>query len=281
MKGALRVILPVLLLSGACRNAEAERLRAENDRLRTRVSALEAELNELRSGAPNQLNLAQVAINQHRYDEAKAALQQLIDKFPASGEARQAAQLLPKVESQIREAREEEERRRKAEEARIAEERRATERRRATAARSMAKRYDKLEGISWYQDKSTHSYQSSFHLYFADHGGYVGNLRLKLRYYDDDWLFIHGFTVYADGQRFEYPNVEFERDHGSGSIWEWYDTPLSATHLSMVRAVLAAKEATVRYHGRQYRDDRTITAAQRSALQRVLDAYVAMGGSLP
>lgn len=144
----------------------------------------------------------------------------------------------------------------------------------------MTKKIDKLEHITWYQDRSTHPYESSFHLYFAERDGTVSNLRLKLRYYADDWLFIEGFTVYADGQRFEYPNVPFERDNGSGSIWEWHDDLVDSRDLTMIKAVIASKEAVVRYHGRQYQADRKITANQKAALQNVLDAYKALSESL-
>lgn len=81
----------------------------------------------------------------------------------------------------------------------------------------------------------------------------------------------------ADGQRFERGRVKFERDHDS-KIWEWYDENLTDADLQMIRAIIASKEAVIRFNGRQYRKDRTITASQKAALQNVLDAYKALGG---
>jgi hypothetical protein len=273
--------LVLLITSPGCTDGKGERLREENKQLRGQIAAHQAEIRELKSGAGYLLNSAQVAANEERYAEAETQLRELLQKHPVSSEAVAAKELLARIERALREKRAEEEHLRKAEEARLEETRRKEARRRAIAAASMAKKVDKLEGITWYQDKATHGYESSFHLYFAERAGYVTNLRLKLRYYADDWLFVQSFTVYADGQRFEYSNVEFERDHGSGSIWEWYDQPVSTSDLAMIRAVIVAKDVTVRYHGRQYRGDRKVTSSQRAALQRVLDAYEALGGTLP
>ncbi len=64
-----------------------------------------------------------------------------------------------------------------------------------------------------------------------------------------------------------------ERDNGYGGIWEWYDTSAEERELEIVRAVIKAKRATLRYDGQQYYRDRAITMDEKSALQRVLDAY--------
>lgn len=275
------VVAAAMLLFASCTDHEAAALKAENAKLRQEVTSLRAELEQIKGGAQNLLNEAQVAANAKRYPEAEAALENLLHRHPTSEQAASAKRLLAEVRLGAAAVRDEEERTRKAEEARLAAERRREEQRRALAARSMAKRIDKLEGITWYQDRSTHSFESAVFLYFAERNGYVTNLRLKLRYYDDDWLFIESFTVYADGQRFEYPAATFERDHGSGSIWEWYDEPVTSRDLTMIRAVIAAKDASVRYHGRQYRSDRRLGSSQKAALQRVLDAYQALSGTLP
>lgn len=278
---SLAMVAVATLLLASCTDSETVALKAENAKLQQEVSGLRAELDQLKFGASNLLNEAQSAANAKQYDTAEAALTRLLDRHPTSEQAAPAKKLLAEVRVAVATLREEEERRRKAEEVRLAAEKRREEQRRTVAARSMTKRVDKLEGITWYQDRSTHSYESAVFLYFAERNGYVANLRLKLRYYDDDWLFIESFTVYADDQRFEYPAATFERDHGSGSIWEWYDEPVSARDLTMIRAVIAAKDASVRYRGRQYRSDRRLGASQKASLQRVLDAYQALGGTLP
>lgn len=88
--------------------------------------------------------------------------------------------------------------------------------------------------------------------------------------------------IKADDQRFDidpdYSDVE--RDNGSGAIWEWYDYAAERSDVKLVQAVIASKKTILRYNGQQYYSDREITAAEKQALQNVLDAFVALGGDL-
>jgi len=143
----------------------------------------------------------------------------------------------------------------------------------------MTKNTDKIEEIDWYRDKSSPAYnnRNGFFIYMGKHGTSDPWLRLRIQYYAEDWLFIESFILVADGQRFERTGAKFERDHDS-KIWEWYDENLSASDLQMIRAVIDSKVAVIRFNGRQYRKDKTITSAQKTALQNVLDAYKVLGG---
>jgi hypothetical protein len=153
------------------------------------------------------------------------------------------------------------------------------EKRIASALTKMIKKTDKIEGIDWYRDKSSPSYnnQNGFFLYIGKRGNESPWMRLRIQYYSDDWLFINSFIVVADGKRFERNQVKFDRDHGS-SIWEWYDENLTESDLQMIRAIIESKEAVIRFHGQKYKNDKIITASQKASLQRVLDAYKALGG---
>ncbi|OPY88765.1 MAG: hypothetical protein A4E71_00221 [Smithella sp. PtaU1.Bin162] len=148
----------------------------------------------------------------------------------------------------------------------------------ADVTKKMSKKIDELEGITWYKDASTHAYHTSVHLYFGKKESASPWLRLKIRYYDNRWLFIKSFFVVADGQRFEKPVAKFNRDNSGGSIWEWYDENVSDADLIMIKAIIKSKKATVRFIGDQYREDYTITEQEKRALQNVLDAFIAMGG---
>ena len=103
-------------------------------------------------------------------------------------------------------------------------------------------------------------------------------MRLKIRYYSDDWLFIKSFFVVADGKRFDKSAAKFERDHSSGSIWEWYDESVSISDVQMLKTIITSKKATIRFEGDQYHSDHQITLAEKQAMQRVIDAYEALGG---
>ncbi|ARC79604.1 hypothetical protein AXW93_12340 [Pseudomonas aeruginosa] len=101
-------------------------------------------------------------------------------------------------------------------------------------------------------------------------------LRLKFQYYDDDWLFVRGLTIKADDKVFTLPGVEFKRDNGSGSIWEWSDEPVS--DFAMLDAVLAAKKVIIRFEGQQYYSDFVLPNAQKVAMKEVLLAWERYGG---
>lgn len=161
----------------------------------------------------------------------------------------------------------------------VQESKKEEERRIATALTKMIKKSDKIEGIDWYRDKSSPSYnnQNGFFLYIGKKENESPWMRLRIQYYSDDWLFINSFIVVADGKRFERNQVKFDRDHDS-NIWEWYDENLTEADLQMIRAVIDSKEAVIRFHGQKYKNDKIITASQKASLQRVLDAYKALGG---
>ncbi|MFT4179272.1 MAG: hypothetical protein QM612_07390 [Thermomonas sp.] len=150
----------------------------------------------------------------------------------------------------------------------------------AAALQSLSKKTDKIEGVDWYRDKSSPAYnnQNGFYLYIGKKAESNPWLRLRIQYYSDDWLFIRSIIVVADGQRFEKNGLDFERDHDS-HIWEWYDANPTAEDLRMIEAVIASKDATIRFVGQQYHNDKKITASQKAALRRVLDAYKALGGT--
>lgn len=138
---------------------------------------------------------------------------------------------------------------------------------------------DKFNGIKFYTDRSTPYYAnySTFHLYIGKSGDGDPYLRFKVRYSDDDWLFVESASINIDGDvRVLDVGSDWDRDNGSGDIWEWVDVPATESHLSLVRDVINSKSAVIRYFGSQYRDDRTITSAQKRALQNVLDAFEAL-----
>jgi len=149
--------------------------------------------------------------------------------------------------------------------------------RQATLAKLRRKR-DKLEHVTFYYDRSSPEYTNAngFFCYIGknDSSGQPW-LRLRVQYYADDWLFIEGFSVYADGRKIDGRLARWERDHDT-DIWEWMDEQMTPSDIQMIKAIVASKEATLRLSGRQYRKDVPITAKQKQAMRNVLDAYKLM-----
>jgi hypothetical protein len=147
------------------------------------------------------------------------------------------------------------------------------------AVGALIKETDKIEHIDWYRDKSTpNTWANNFNLYM----GVQNNkpwLRIKIGYAGDSWLFIQNATVVADGEKIGMTAGNWERDSKT-RIFEWIDMPVNNSSLfAMLQKMVSAKEVIVRYEGRQYRKDRTLSRQEIKAISNVLAAYAEMGGT--
>lgn len=274
------LITTILVACSDPRDERIAELQEELTTLKSQNASLQRQLEDLRQSPGQLLGRTDAAMERKDWKAAKTDAQNLISRYPLSPEAVVAKSKVKAIDAALAQAASEE----KAEAERKAEEARARktqeERRIATSLQKMTKKTDKVEGVDWYRDKSSPQYTNynGFFLYIGKQDSQSPWLRLRIQYNDDTWLFVESFLVVADGKRFDYPAARFERDNDS-EIWEWYDEPTSSSDLEMIRAVVESKEAVIRLNGRQYRKDKTITAAQKAALRNVLDAYKALGGT--
>ena len=136
----------------------------------------------------------------------------------------------------------------------------------------LQKNVDSFNDTVWYKSRLSPNYVNSngFYLYFGVIGSTKLPLRLKLQYYDDDWLFIEGAKINIDGIIFDLPHREWERDNDS-MIWEWSDEPLNDRQL--IEAIIKSRNAVIRFEGTQYYGTRTLSSTQKKALQEVLLAW--------
>lgn len=139
------------------------------------------------------------------------------------------------------------------------------------ALSKLSKRYDKFQDITWYSSSSSPRYRNynAFYIYFGVSNNSKLPLRLVVQYENEDWLFIQSATVNVDGENYSISG-DWEQDHDS-RIWEWIDETLDDR--AMIEAVINSKSAVIRFDGRQYYDNRTISAAQKKSLRDVLLAY--------
>lgn len=264
------MIVSVAFFVNSCGPSQGEydAIKEENESLKIEVSNLKKEI----EGSNRLLSIGKKYFNEGKFEPAKSTLETLLAKHPDAVESEEAKVFINKSNLEIKKGQELEAAKRKREE-------QEKIKRVADATKKMNKKYDELEEITWYKDASTHAYHTGIHLYFGKKKVENPWLRLKIKYYADDWLFIDSFFIVTEGQRFEKPIAKFERDHGSGSVWEWYDENVSDADLAMIKAIIKSKKATIRFNGNQYHKDHTITAQEKRALQNVLDAFGALGGS--
>lgn len=132
-------------------------------------------------------------------------------------------------------------------------------------------RHDEIENRYFISPKNDHR-DSYIQLYL----GYAESkpwLRFRVRYYSSDWLFVKSFLVAADDYRWQSPAYRFQRDHSSGSIWEWIDLPATDTEINVAKKVAASGATTIRFQGDKYYADRKIGDEQKQAIKDILELH--------
>jgi len=136
-------------------------------------------------------------------------------------------------------------------------------------------------GKTWYEPKSAPSYtnRNGLYCYFQTENNMPSNLRFRMQYYSDDWLFFSKVQFSIDGKAYEYIPMDTETDSGDGGhIWEWFDESVSESDKELINALVNAKSAKMKLIGKQYFDIRTISQDQIKNIKRTLELYQAMGG---
>lgn len=138
---------------------------------------------------------------------------------------------------------------------------------------------DEFEGKSWVRHNSAPRYNNinGVSLYFQQNAsGNVSNLRFRVQYYADDWLFIRKMIFNIDGENVSFFPEQMERDNDS-MIWEWCDEPY-ANNRELVNLIASAKSVKIKFIGDTYSDVRTMSSAHLKAFKETLEFYRALGG---
>lgn len=239
--------------------------------LESQITALRAELEDVKFGAPRLLAQAKTAYAAGNDSEATRVLTDLLKRHPASGESKDAAVLLAQAQARVAAA--DQQRQREAEK-KVQEARLALER----ATRNMKKNTDDIKGITWVSHRESPVLGKYVSVYFGTNDESARNypLRMRIQYYGDDWLFVRSLTVKADDKVYEIGEMDFDRDNSSGKVWEWIDLPVK-DH-SMFEHWMTAKRVVVRFNGDKYYDDFSVPERQRIQMREVYGAWKNMGG---
>lgn len=89
-------------------------------------------------------------------------------------------------------------------------------------------------------------------------------------YQADDWLFVNGYSISADGYRWDSPKLDFKRDHSGGTIWEWANQSLTPSYINVLTKMANADKAKIRFRGQEYYSDYELSAAQKTELSNLL-----------
>lgn len=270
-------IYPLLLcvLSFICgcgpSQQEYEQARKRVTELEAQVAALNSELEEIKFGPSRLLAQAKSAFKANSDVEAKNLLADLLKQHPSSPEFTEATILFSKVNSRIAAL---EEKQKREEELRAQNDQLVFKH----AIRNMKKNTDEMKGITWISHRNTPTLDKYVSAYFGSMKDSAASypLRLKFQYYADDWLFVRSVTVKADDKVYELGKLDFERDHSSGSVWEWAD--IEVENHKMLKDWLSAKRVVVRFNGDKYYDDFILPQNQQIQLLEVYQVWKNMGG---
>jgi len=244
------------------------------DDLQSENKELKRHLEECQFGAGELLSQATVYFDEKEYQKCKNEINILLEKHSGSRESQNGKELFEKADLELNKIakakkKEEEERLRK-EKLRL-----------ANATKKMRKKYDDMNGTTWYHDKSSPQYlnYNGFYAYIGDTKTSLPWLRLRIQYAADDWLFIEKYIIKVDGKTYtlsEEKYGEIEKDNGDGGIWEWLDRSVDEDEYEIIKAVAFGENVKIRFAGKQYQKDKNITSKQKLALRNVLAAYEAL-----
>jgi len=133
----------------------------------------------------------------------------------------------------------------------------------------------------WYTPKSAPQYtnRNGIYCYFQTENGVPSNLRFRVQYYAEDWLFFSRIQFSIDGKAYDFIPNDTETDSGNGGyIWEWFDQGLTASDKELIYALANGKNAKMKFIGKQYYNIKTITKEQIKSIKQTIDLYNALGG---
>lgn len=134
----------------------------------------------------------------------------------------------------------------------------------------------------WYEPTNAPKYtnMNGIYCYFQTENDMPSNLRFRVQYHAEEWLFFSRIQFSIDGKAFEYIPSDVETDSGNGGrIWEWFDESLTSSDKELIEALANAKSAKMKLIGKQYYDIKTISSEQIKSIGRTLELYNAMGGN--
>lgn len=137
---------------------------------------------------------------------------------------------------------------------------------------------DAIAGITWFTDKSSPNYlnTNAFYAYIGRDINYKAWLRLIIRYCGDDWLFINKIIINVDGENYQITENEydeFKSDNSGGQVWEYVDRKVTDSEYEIIKKVSESTKANVRFSGKQYYKDITISQQQKQALKNIVELY--------
>ncbi len=276
----------LFLISCGIPQAEYDKLKKENEKLKNELAECELTPAQLFDQANNYYDAAD-------YIKSRERLLALKAKYVDSNENKKGKILLKKVEKKILETA----RNKNKEESSVTETEGEddvdepdeknnvdTEANKKALAK-MVKKYDIDNHVTWYRDKSSTKLSTKNYIQT-----YIGKkekkpwLGLSINYFSKKkWLYLERIEINVDGEIFEIEedvSGEFKTKQESSGKREWLDRVIKNDDMLLIEKIASGKTAKIKFVGQDDVYKRTISKAEKKAIQNVLDAYAALGGNL-
>ena len=135
--------------------------------------------------------------------------------------------------------------------------------------------------ITRYLDESTPRDRSSdaAYIYFVD----VSRIlipRFCVQIALKQHLQMSEVTITSDSKTMSFNVPSYKSENIGKGVAEWYDVPLDQDTYRAVQAIMKAKKTVLSISGMKGKVSRDLTGDEIKAFQRILDGYIALGGSL-
>ncbi|MEO3946756.1 hypothetical protein [Gorillibacterium sp. CAU 1737] len=289
MKRPTLALLAGLLLLSGCTLEKKTYSQTANDSIPAAPASVEPSPTSTESAA-DMLDRAQEEIKRDMAATSKATLTELIRLYPDSNEAALAQLLLDgSVSAKETPAKKEEPPAIKEEEPSIesneedpsaieapttAKSEELQKQRNAMLAGFRTK-YDEVRELDFYMSQSSPEYDdiNAFYPYLVKKNDQL-NLRLRIQYKGEDWLFINHYIFKVDQETFDlYPEYDdVKRDNSGFSVWEYYDYS-AVDSIEMLHKIVNSTKTIIRRNGDQYYSDYIVTQDEKDSLRAILEAY--------
>jgi len=98
-------------------------------------------------------------------------------------------------------------------------------------------------------------------------------LRLKLKFTNNDWLFVDSFVVAADDYRWNSPSFEFTKDNNATLVWEWINVLPDEKLNYAIEKLCEADVSYIRFYGQKYKMDWEVSDRAKRNLRDIRELY--------
>lgn len=260
----LPLLFYAFLISCGVPQEEYDKLKKENELLKEKVEDCQLE-------APELLEKASLLYELIDYKRSKQLLAFLDHKYPDTEENEKGKELLVKVEKKLQLTQ-------KALE--------VDELVKNSNAILGQMRKKVVKGVTFYTDKSSSRdpESNSLHLYAGNTESSKPWIGIGInRFSTKEWLHIQKVMINADGTVFnieeERPD-EFKEKKELKGYREWVDRALQKEEVESIKLIADSDEAILTLIGKEISEKRTITTAEKKAMQRIIKVYEILGGTI-